>query len=155
MRINYCIQIFVFICYLGIISCRFLQLQARSIFERIYKNTEFESIDFSASRGWQENFCKRFNLVMRRVTTTGRELPSNCINTIKTFFTACQRRVNEDNNSARFINGDETTIYLDSPSKTTYEVKGARRVKATTCGAEKTRLSALFTVSADGNIYFI
>lgn len=45
---------------------------------------------------------------------------------------------------------DESAIYLDAPSSYTYACKGSRRVKATTTGNEKTRLSAAFTASADG-----
>ena len=46
------------------------------------------------------------------------------------------------------LNADETTIYLDSPSNFTYEEKGTKRVKANTCGSERTRLSAMFTSTA-------
>ncbi len=49
------------------------------------------------------------------------------------------------------INMDESAIYLDTPSSYTYETFGARRVKATTTGNEKTRLSAAFTAAADGS----
>lgn len=49
------------------------------------------------------------------------------------------------------MNMDETTIYLDFPSNFTYESKGAKRVKATTCGGEKAKISAAFTASAAGD----
>jgi len=45
---------------------------------------------------------------------------------------------------------DESSIYLDSPSTYTYDVTGSRRIKATTTGNEKTRLSAAFSAVADG-----
>ena len=46
---------------------------------------------------------------------------------------------------------DETSIYLDCPSNYTYAAKGTRRVKASTAGGERTRLSAAFTAAANGH----
>lgn len=43
---------------------------------------------------------------------------------------------------------DETSIYLDFPSNYTFEQKGAKRVKASTTGAERARISVPFTASA-------
>ncbi|CAF0983012.1 unnamed protein product [Brachionus calyciflorus] len=45
---------------------------------------------------------------------------------------------------------DETSIYLDSPNSSTFDLKGTKTVKATTNGAEKVRVSAIFTGSASG-----
>ena len=45
---------------------------------------------------------------------------------------------------------DETSIYLDFPSSSTYEKLGKRRVKANTSWGERTRMSAAFTARADG-----
>ncbi|CAF1148323.1 unnamed protein product, partial [Brachionus calyciflorus] len=45
---------------------------------------------------------------------------------------------------------DETTIYLDCPSRYTYENRGVKRVKIDTNGAELVRISAIYTASADG-----
>ncbi len=53
---------------------------------------------------------------------------------------------------------DETSIYLDFPSAYAYEKIGTRRVKASTAGSERTRISAAFTAFADGTkskIYLI
>ncbi|RNA01384.1 pogo transposable element with KRAB domain isoform X2, partial [Brachionus plicatilis] len=53
---------------------------------------------------------------------------------------------------------DETSIYLDCPSRYTFTDKGAKRVKVDTKGAEMVRISAAFTASACGNkfpIYLI
>ncbi|CAF0978294.1 unnamed protein product [Brachionus calyciflorus] len=46
---------------------------------------------------------------------------------------------------------DETSVYLEFPSNYTYSTKGARKVKANTTGAERTRISAGFTAEADGS----
>ncbi len=45
---------------------------------------------------------------------------------------------------------DETCIYLDCPSNYTYSERGVRRVKASTAGGERTRLSSVFTAAATG-----
>ena len=93
----------------------------------------------------------RWNFVVRRISTTGRELPTDtyelCKNWIEDWaiiFEELQR------DNSKLVNMDETSIYLDFPSSYTYEKKGKRRVKATTAGGERTRLSAAFTASADG-----
>lgn len=43
-------------------------------------------VTFRASRGWLSNFCLRHDLVLRRISTTGRDLPTNAINRIYEFF---------------------------------------------------------------------
>jgi hypothetical protein len=48
------------------------------------------------------------------------------------------------------INMDETSIYLDFPSKVTYERKGTKRVKSVTTGGGRVRLSAAFSTTASG-----
>ncbi|CAF0989402.1 unnamed protein product [Brachionus calyciflorus] len=48
------------------------------------------------------------------------------------------------------VNMDETSIYLDCPSSYTYDEKGVKRVKASTNGAEKVRISAIFNGIASG-----
>ncbi len=46
---------------------------------------------FSASKGWIHRFLKRHELVLRRTTTTGRDLPSNCLQTIDNFMDFCSQ----------------------------------------------------------------
>jgi hypothetical protein len=55
------------------------------MFKRVYANTKLESSEFKASGGWLRNFLKRKNLVLRRITTTGRDLPTNTLQTVKEF----------------------------------------------------------------------
>ncbi len=42
--------------------------------------------NFNGSRGWFRNFCKRRGFVLRRVSSTGRELPGNVHEIIHKFF---------------------------------------------------------------------
>lgn len=141
------------------ISGIMIKRQAQIIFEQVYKDKSQSTQDFAASEGWKSNFLKRKNLVLRRVTTAGRDLPSDTIVTIRKFLNDCQTLRNmPDYDRKKVLICDETAIYLDAPSNYTYEEKGHRRVKATTCGAERTRVSAMFTASAAGTklpIYII
>ncbi len=68
---------------------------------------------------------RRNKFVLRRITTTGRELPDNCIETIFSFISEMEKFFGseEDFNFDSLINMDETCIYIDMPSNYTYEQK--------------------------------
>lgn len=103
---------------------------------------------FRASKGWLVRFLNRNNLVLRRITSKGRSLPSNCVETINTFIDKCQED-NANRPRSHIYNFDETSIYLDSTDNYTYEVRGSKRVKVDTSGNEKTRISIGLCASAD------
>ncbi|CAF0945799.1 unnamed protein product [Brachionus calyciflorus] len=133
------------------ITANSIRSKAIELFTTIYKNTDESVTDFQCSNGWFYNFLKRKNFALRRITTSGRELPKNSISIIKNFFADCQKITNEpDFRPEKLINVDEKSIYLDFPTNSTYDCKGAKRVKATTCGGEKARISAAFTASSAG-----
>ena len=71
---------------------------------------------FKASQGWLRNFLRRNNLVLRRITSKGRSLPQNSIETINQFISKCADETSGVNKD-EIYSMDETTIYLDSPSK--------------------------------------
>jgi hypothetical protein len=83
------------------------------------------AVIFKASQGWLYNFLRRNKLVLRRITTTGRELPDNCIETILSFISEMEKLFGpqEDVNFDSLINMDETCIYIDMPSNYKYEQK--------------------------------
>ncbi|CAF1134857.1 unnamed protein product [Brachionus calyciflorus] len=84
--------------------------------------------NFVASNGWFCNFLRRKNLVLRRITTSGRELPKDAGKTVIDFLRNCQDSfVLHDIDRNSLVNMDETSIYLDSPSSTTYSEAGASR----------------------------
>ena len=65
-----------------------IKQMAQQLFKEIYSmQTNF--YQFKASNGWMINFLKRKKIVLRRVTTTGRDLPTNTSNVIKGFFKIC------------------------------------------------------------------
>jgi hypothetical protein len=128
-----------------------IKTQARILFNEIYQNTEEAHLEFQASPGWLYNFCKRKNYTLRRITTTGRDLPTNTMEIIKKFFSDCQKITSAIGFSAnQLVNMDETSIYLDSPTNYTFARIGTKRVKAVTTGSERARLSAAFSATASG-----
>lgn len=71
--------------------------------------------NFRCSDGWLNRFLKRNRLSLRRVTTSGRDLPSNSVEIIVGFMDGCSYQILANNfDSNRIINMDQTSIYLDS-----------------------------------------
>ncbi|CAF0709703.1 unnamed protein product [Brachionus calyciflorus] len=108
-----------------------------------------DNLEFRASSGWFSRFLKRSNFVLRRITTSGRDLPKNSKDVVLNFVNKCKHELCGVPRSS-IINFDETSIYLDSRSNYTYDQQGAKRVPATTSGNEKTRVSVCFAASASG-----
>lgn len=107
------------------------------------------NIQFKASDGWLRNFNNRNGFTLRRVTTTGKEMPENTLEIIKKHLNECEQLLTGIDRN-QIINMDETAIYLDSASNYSYAVRGSKRIKATTTGNERTKLSAAFTAAASG-----
>ncbi|CAF1149533.1 unnamed protein product, partial [Brachionus calyciflorus] len=127
-----------------------IKAKAAEFYHQYYVLTNQSNVEFKSSSGWFTNFCKRKNLVLRRITTSGRDLPYNTIEIVRIFFTECQILVNSPDFEPGFIlNMDETSIYLDFPSNYTFEEKGTKRIKSITNVAERVRLSAAFSATAD------
>ena len=61
-----------------------ISLQSKMI-ELVEEMHPLESNIFKASRGWMQNFMKRRRLAFRRITSSGRELPKNTFEIIKSF----------------------------------------------------------------------
>lgn len=78
---------------------------------------------FRASDGWLSNFLRRKNLTLRRITTTGRDLPHNSQAVIKEFIDNCNNLFTNVNR-AQIVNMDEIGVYLDIPSNYTYDYRG-------------------------------
>ncbi|CAF0720027.1 unnamed protein product [Brachionus calyciflorus] len=124
-------------------------VDGKSIKKQALEISTRDHLNFSASNGWFSRFLKRSNFVLRRITTSGKDLPSNCRDVVFDFINKCRHELNNVPR-ASIINFDETSIYIDSRSNYTYDQQGARRVPATTSGNEKTRISVCFAASANG-----
>ncbi|RNA01128.1 pogo transposable element with KRAB domain-like, partial [Brachionus plicatilis] len=129
-----------------------IKLAALEIHKRLYRgNISDNKNGFSASDGWLYGWLDRHNKTLRRVTTSGRDLPADYLEVIASFLTESIKQVRLlDLNRARVFNMDETSIYLDCPSRYTFADRGAKRVKVDTNGGEMVRISAAFTASACG-----
>jgi hypothetical protein len=55
-----------------------------------------EEIVWKSSYGWLRNYMIRFDLSFRRITTSGREFPKNCIQVIKDFLEDVKRRIEKN-----------------------------------------------------------
>jgi len=83
--------------------------QARQIAIRM------EIRNFKCSAGWFWRFLKRMKLRLRRVTTSGRELPKNGKDTVLEFISTCSNHiVNNQVPLSEIYNMDQTSVYLDS-----------------------------------------
>ena len=107
---------------------------------------------FRASAGWFSNFLKRHNLSRRRITTSGRPLPSDAIDVIEEYLESVNGLIAKYSFLPEQILGmDESSHYMDEPGSYTYEAINSQRAEASTTGMEKTRISCAYTGSAAGN----
>ena len=80
-------------------------------------------VDFKASYGWFVNFMRRFNLVHRRISNSGRNLPKDCIPKIIEYLDLVHDKIKgyEPRNIFAF---DETSCYMDAIGNYSIETKG-------------------------------
>jgi hypothetical protein len=105
------------------------------------------SIQFQASNGWLLRFLKRFNLVIRRVSNSGRKLPKDCTGIVYNYLKSVNETIIDKNYAANEV------IYFDEMSMCVNMLEnlncdGLAR-KSLPC-AEKMRLSCLVSSTLDG-----
>ena len=72
--------------------------------------------NFNASCGWLSNFCRRHNFSVRRITTSGRDLPHDTLDRMACFYTNIATELLKfDYAEAAILNMDESALYLDTP----------------------------------------
>ncbi|RNA33693.1 pogo transposable element with KRAB domain-like [Brachionus plicatilis] len=122
-----------------------IKAKAAEYYHQYYVLTNQSNVEFKSSNGWFTNFCKRKNLVLRKITTSGRDLPNNRIEIVRIFFSECQILLHSpDFEPGIILNMDETSIYLDFPSHFTFEEKGTKRTAfSATANGEKLPVYAL------------
>jgi hypothetical protein len=102
------------------------------------------SITFKASNGWIHRFLNRFfafdkfccqknqillfkfrfrfNLVTRRISSSGRDLPKDCANTVYEYLKTLNQKL-KSYSANEVISFDETSIYADMLENYTYDRK--------------------------------
>ncbi len=94
----------------GIVSGLYIKLKALKYMQENHPNVQFK-----ASDGWLRNFNKRNGFTLRRVTTTGREMPENTLEILLKHLDECEKLLTGINRN-QILNMDETSIYLNSAS---------------------------------------
>ena len=75
---------------------------------------KFQCDDFQQSNGWMGRFLQRYGLSRRRITTSGRDLPTDMLSVVNTYLDSTRNYIYSDSVSREsIINMDETAIYLD------------------------------------------
>ena len=102
------------------------------------KAEEINLTEFMASRGWLSNFMKRYNLSIRRRTMTGKSLPSDLEDTIRSFVAFNKKQIDLHSlQPAMIANMNETPIWADILGTTTVDSKGVHTVPIKDTGLEK------------------
>ena len=96
---------------------------------------------------------RRKRLVVRRFTSSGRDLPDNARESLEVFLREYMPFMEMGFDIDSLLNADETSIYIDPPTRRTYDVIGQRRVEAVTSGQQKTRVSMCLTAFFLFSIY--
>ncbi len=112
--------------------------------------TEQDITDFKATHGWVTRFMRRWSLVTRRISGSGRSFKSDTPNTIQEYLVKV-RGLSRNLALCEIINFDESSYYMDSVGNMTVATKGARKTYCQTTGKEKTRISVLMCSTASGH----
>ena len=107
--------------------------------------------EFMASRGWLCNFMKRYNLSIKRRTTTGQSLPRDLKDKIRNFVAFNKKQIDHKSlQPAMIVNMDETSVWADMPTASTVNSKRENTVPNKTTGHEKNQITVCLAVKADG-----
>lgn len=112
--------------------------------------TQQDITDFKATHGWVTRFMRRWSLVTRRISGSGRSFKSDTPNTIQEYLVKV-RGLSRNLALCEIINFDESSYYMDSVGNMTVATKGARKTYCQTTGKEKTRISVLMCSTASGH----
>lgn len=94
---------------------------------------------------------KRKHFKLRRKTTVSQKLPAEYLRKMADFVLYIRQMRNRNNYSLKnIVNCDETAVWLDMPSNTTVDERGAKEINVKTTGHEKTRVTVTLTAKGDG-----
>ena len=107
--------------------------------------------EFKASSSWCRRFMKRRNLVIRRISGSGRSFKPDTAKVTTDYLKELRSIIALHNfQPNEIINGDESSYYMDSVGSTSVATKGSRKVYAKSTGKEKVRISCLMAAAASG-----
>jgi transposase-like protein len=106
------------------VSITTLKKKALEIASDLNINTE-EETQFLASRGWADNFMRRFAITLRRKTHVGSKITQTSLKDAKKFIQDFQDLVKKwDYDLDAIGNMDETPVFYASNQPTTIDIKG-------------------------------
>lgn len=127
------------------ISCTDIQIKGKELITP-------HNLKFVASDGWLEKFMNRNKLVLRAMTSLAR-LPAQLKEKIANFYIDVQRVRQKESYPFCFIgNMDETPAYFDLVPSKVVSRKGAKDCHVITTGSEKSHVTVVLTVTADGHM---
>ena len=88
---------------------------------------------FSASIGWCRRFMKRYGLVIRRISGSGRSFKPDTVHTIHEYLIQLRETVKRYSPD-EILSMDETSHNMDAVGRTTVSAKGARKTYASSTG---------------------
>lgn len=107
--------------------------------------------EFKASTGWCVRMMRRAGFSLRRRTSLAQRLPSDFSEKLIKFQQYVIRlRKQYSYLLGQMGNADQTPVYFDMPSSVTVNKKGAKSVIVKTTGNEKSRMTVMLCVLADG-----
>ena len=126
---------------------------ANIIIKAIEIYPSFKEKKYKTLLSWCYRFLKRNNYSIRRTTHLGQELKANAKEEFVKFLNiiySIRRTYNINESYEYIINIDETPIWFEMSSNTTIEKIGNKSVTIKTFGSERTRLSLLLAINANG-----
>ena len=143
-------ELFDWILDLRSCNCRVSRSMIREKAKTVMANSS-PLADFKASKGWLQLFLKRKNLCLRRKTTVCQKTPQDVIPKLVNYIMHLRKlRIAHNYASANIFAMDETACWMDMPSDTTIDVRGAKSVSLKTTGHEKDHFTIILSARADG-----
>ena len=117
----------------------------------VLENGVADKDGFMASNGWLVNFTERYRLSRRRITTSGREFPTNSQQIVSKHISTVNEYIDDNNYTlAETANMDESSFEMDAPGSYTFEQTGSQRIEAFHTGQDRTKICCCFTATALG-----
>lgn len=132
------------------VSCFELQTKMLALMDE-FKTEIPPKQKFTASYGCLRRFKKRNNLVIRRISGSGKGIPQNCKFITTKYLDDVNTNIEQKKlGPHQIFNFDETSFYMCSPGTYTVDHRGVKKSYSKSAGKEKVRLSCLMCSSLSG-----